>query len=188
VYSVVGMGLCLFHQEVLAVLSRDSYAGAGSVIAPLVLANGFMFISTFMECVFYVRHRTILKPVTAAVGTTVTIVLYALLIPRYSILGAAYATLFGYAAMALVTYVVAQRVLHIKYEAWAIVKLAAISVLCYLPATYLELGLWQTSAKFGLFVVWILAVWLSGILRLEDFVKRFESATLSAETFPNEVA
>jgi O-antigen/teichoic acid export membrane protein len=187
-YSFVGLGLCLFHREMLAILSHGNYAGAGSVIAPLVLANGFLFAATFMECAFYVRHRTILKPFTAVVGTAVTIALYAILIPRYSILGAAYATLLGYAAMALVTYFVAQRVLQIQYEIGAIIKLIAISVLCYLPATYLELGLWQMSAKFGLFVVWILAVWLSGILRLEDFVKRFETATLSAEAFPNEVA
>ena len=33
-YSFVGVGLCLFHREVLTLLSGDEYAGAGSVIAP----------------------------------------------------------------------------------------------------------------------------------------------------------
>lgn len=169
-YGFVGICLCMFQKELLAVISRDNYAGAGSVIAPLVLANGFMFASTFMECAFYVRHRTIFKPLTAVVGTAVTVVLYALLIPRYSILGAAYATLLGYASMAVVTYFVAQRVLHIKYELGVIFKLVAISVLCYLPAAPLELGLWQFAAKIGLLVAWIASVWLGGILNVESIL------------------
>lgn len=183
-YGFAGMVLCLFHRELLSVLSNGKYEGAGSVIAPLVLANGFLFMSTFMECVFYVRHRTILKPFTALVGSVITITLYAVLIPRYSILGAAYATLLGYATMAVVTYFVAQRVLYIKYEASALVYLVAISVVCYLPATYLEIGLWQSSAKLGLLVIWLVTVWFVEILHLDDFLRSFEIKTLSVETSP----
>ena len=183
-YSFAGMVLCLFHQELLTVLSNDNYKGAGSVIAPLVLANGFMFASTFMECAFYVRHRTILKPFTALVGTIVTIVLYAVLIPRYSILGAAYATLLGYATMAVVTYSVAQRTLYIKYKVWAIVQLIAISVACYLPSTYCEVGPWQSSAKLGLLLVWMSAVWHVGILHFKEFFNNFETKILPVEVAP----
>ena len=185
-YSLVGMALCLFHREVLAVLGNKGYEGAGSVIAPLVLANGFMFASTFMECVFYVRRRTILKPLTAMVGTALTLGLYALLIPRYSILGAAYATLLGYAAMAVVKYVVAQQVLRIQYKVWAIMRIVALSISCYLPAAYLQIGLWQFAVKCGLLMVWIVAVWSWEVVDPKDFIRSFEGADLLLRTETND--
>ncbi len=170
VYSAAGVLLCLFHPEVLALLSSDAYQGAGAVIAPLVLANGFMFAYTFFEGVFYAFHRTRYKPVTAAVGAGAMLGACALLIPRYSILGAAYALLVGYFAMALVTYLVAQRVFSVKYEFGRLGMLLCISVACYLPSTGMELGLRGFLAKILLFLLWASVVWFGRILHSDDKV------------------
>jgi O-antigen/teichoic acid export membrane protein len=167
-YCFCGLGLCLFQKEVLSLLSTSAYSRAALVIAPLVAANGFMFAATFMECAFYVQRRTILKPLTALVGTIATVTLYATMIPTWGLAGAAYATLLGYATMAGITYVTAQRILHIRYNKVALLKLAAITVACYLPSTSLGLGVWQAAAKLGLLAVWIVAIRWTDIVTSQD--------------------
>jgi O-antigen/teichoic acid export membrane protein len=164
-YGLGGMGICLFHQEALSLMNSSKFVGAGSIIAPLVLANGFFFMSNFMECAFYVQRRTSLKPVTALVSTSVTLALYALLIPRYGIQGAAYGTLLGCAAKVGVTYVIAQRVLHIHYDLGAIVTLLAISVICYVPTADWEMAPQTFLAKCGIMMAWMAAIWFGTLRR-----------------------
>lgn len=181
-YGFVGLALSMLHSEVIALVGHANYAAAGPVVAPLVLANAFLFASTFMECSFYVRRRTAMKPIAAVVGATATVALYALLIPRYAVTGAAYATLGGYASLAVVTYVLAQKTLRIEYEWSTIGKLVAISVLCYLLAIHLDLGIWQLLAKLALLAAWLVFVWLADIVRIHDVLQQVQPKVASADT------
>ncbi len=167
-YAAVGLGLCLFHRELLAAMSSAAYGGAGAVIAPIVLANAFLFANNYFEGVYYVFRKTKYKPLTAFVGTVTILCLYATLIPRYSILGAAYGTLLGYMALAATTFVVAQRVFYVHYEIGHLSLLGAVSIGCYLPSIHLELGLLPFLARAALFLLWCVLVWGLGIVQQAD--------------------
>ncbi|MGA2030670.1 MAG: oligosaccharide flippase family protein [Thermoguttaceae bacterium] len=168
VYALVATGLCLFHREALRLLSSAAYAGAGSVIAPILLAGGCMFAATFMEGVFYVWRKTYLKPRMAVVSMTIILGLYAVLVPRYSILGAAYGTMLGYAAMALVTYVVAQRVFAVDYEWRKVFVLVGLSSAANYGGSLLELGTGPFLLKCLLMLAWLTAICLTGVVSREE--------------------
>jgi O-antigen/teichoic acid export membrane protein len=167
-YAFVATGLCLFNREALSVLSSAAYSQAGPVIGPMLLANAFMLASTFMEGVFYYWRKTHYKPWTAGVGMAFILALYAMLIPRYSIFGAVYASLFGYAAMALVTYFVAQRVFAVRYELVKIFLLAALSSTTSYAGSLLELGVGQFLIKCVMMLAWVAAISLFGIVSAQD--------------------
>jgi len=168
VYAFIGVGFCVLHSEVLMLLSDPAYVKAGSVIAPIVLANAFLFSSTFIEGVFYVHRRTSLKPITAAIGTAITLVLYAILIPRYSFYGAAYATLIGYASMTLVTFLIARRIFPVKYEPIRLTAILVISVSVVFISSFLPVSTIYLPVKCLLIATWGLVTWFGGIIHQED--------------------
>ncbi|MEI8371255.1 MAG: oligosaccharide flippase family protein [Planctomycetota bacterium] len=168
VYALVATGLCLFYREALGLLSSEAYSEAGSVIAPMLLASGCIFASTFMEGVFYVWRKTHLKPWTALISAVIILGLYGALIPRYAILGAVYGAMFGYAAMALVTYLFAQRVFAVRYEWTKILVLVGLSSVAHYAGSLLELGFGPFLLKCLIMLVWLMAIFLTGVVSRED--------------------
>ncbi len=167
-YALVATGLCLFHREALRLLSSEAYAGSGSVIAPMLLATAFSFTAIYMEGVFYFWRKTYLKPWIAAIGAAIILGLYALLIPRYSILGAVYGATLGYAALALVTYLFAQRVFAVRYQWTKILVLVGLSSAAHYAGSLLELGAGPFLLKCLLMLAWLAAICLTGVVSTED--------------------
>jgi O-antigen/teichoic acid export membrane protein len=81
VYLLVGLGLCLFEEEAMAVLAGPAFARATEVIPIVLLACFFQAASSLMDAAFYVRHRTGLKLGITLTATVLMLLLYALLIP-----------------------------------------------------------------------------------------------------------
>jgi O-antigen/teichoic acid export membrane protein len=134
----------------------------------MLLASGFMFAATFMEGVFYVWRKTHLKPWTALVGMITIVGLYAVLVPRYGILGAVYGAVLGYAAMALVTYLVAQRVFAVHYEWPKILVLIGLSGVANYAGSLLNLGIGPFLVKCLLMLAWVIAICLTGVVSRKD--------------------
>lgn len=167
-YTFVGIGLILFSRELLTFVSSSAYMGSASLIAPLVLANAFLIISNYFECVFYVFHRTSLKPFTAFFSAVVIIIAYALLIPPYSYHGAAYATLIGYFFMALITYRVTRKVFVVQYQIFNLFTLLAISFAITMLSLPLEVSIKGFLLRCCLLVIWGAGVWFSGVVSSDD--------------------
>ena len=115
-YALVGLGLCLFQDEVVRLLGGGRYGAAVNVIGIVVLAGFCQTAAALMDAGFYVSRRSGLKLGITLSATAVMLLLYCLLIPRYGSVGAAAATLGGFAFLFLVTWVVSQRVFPVRYE------------------------------------------------------------------------
>jgi O-antigen/teichoic acid export membrane protein len=115
-YVGVGLCLCMFQDEIVAVLGGPPYAHAAEVVGVVVAAGMFQTAAALMDAGFYVARRSALKVGLTLSATMVMVVLYCLLIPRYGSMGAALATLAGFAFLALVTWVVSQWVFRVHYE------------------------------------------------------------------------
>lgn len=89
-------GLILFAKLATRILLADNYFDSWRYIPALSLAMAFSALVTFMASVYMVRKRSMNSFVTAAVGAGVNIVLNLLLIPRFSAMGAAIATVISY--------------------------------------------------------------------------------------------
>src|SRR5262249_41682588 len=75
-YAFVGLGLCLFAGEVVAVLGGPAYARAALVVAPIVLACFCQSASSLMDAGLYVTHRTGLKLAITLATTAVMVLAY----------------------------------------------------------------------------------------------------------------
>jgi O-antigen/teichoic acid export membrane protein len=97
---------------------------AGTVIVPIIMLAyiGFGVYANFVVGI-YLKRKTIYLPFVTCVGALVVVLVNLILIPRYGIMGAAWATFLAYYAMAATLYFVSRRLYYIPYEIGRIMKL-----------------------------------------------------------------
>jgi O-antigen/teichoic acid export membrane protein len=167
-FMMVGLAACLFQDEAVAILGGAAYAGAAAIIAPVVLAGFFQTAAALMDAGFYVRRRTGLKLYITLASTVVILVLYVVLIPTYGAMGAALATVAGFAFLAVCTWKTTQRVFPVEYEWGRLVDLIGLAVGLWLVSRFLPTAGWAIAAKGGLWLSWPLLVWMCGLPSCEE--------------------
>jgi len=195
-FLLVGVGLCVFVDDVIAILATSQYARSTAIVAPLVLGAFFSSAATLMDGAFYAERRTGLKPWIALVSMIVMCGLYAWLIPQYGAMGAACAILGGNAFLAAATWAVSQRVFHVQYEYGRVAAMLASAIATVLLAEHLDLGILNIPAKLALCAAWPVLLWTAGVVSndekamvangLRQVLRRFQSP-LVAETAERDV-
>ena len=115
-FLFIGLGLSLFEVEAVKLLGGTSYLAAVPVVAPVILAGFFQSCRRAMDAAFYIHHQTKQKLAITLAATVLIVILYALWIPAYGSMGAAPATLAGFAFLAVATWWVTQRIFPVVYE------------------------------------------------------------------------
>lgn len=157
----VGLTLLVFQKEVLAILSSAEFDESAQLLAPLVFAHFFLVLCQLMDSSYYVTRRTDLKPWLGLGATTFMLGCYYVLIPMYGGLGAAWATLAGFAFYAVLNALVAHTVFPTKIEVGRISALFLITLGIYALSTSLDVGFIGFTLKVLLtaafpFVIWSL--------------------------------
>ncbi len=163
-YLLVGLGLCLFEDEAIALLAGPAYARATEVIPIVLLACFFQAGSSLMDAGFYVRHRTGLKLRITLSATVLMLLLYSLLIPPFGSRGAALATLGGFAFLAAHTWWTTQRVFPVRYEWRRLLFLAALAGALALAGRCLPAAAWAWPVKAALWLALPLMAWQVGLI------------------------
>jgi O-antigen/teichoic acid export membrane protein len=175
-YLLVALGLALFQDEVVGMLGGAAYAHASAIVTPVLLAYFCQSAASLMDAGLYVRRRTGLKLGVTLATTAVMLVLYAVLIPRYGSMGAAAATLGGFAFLAVCTWAVTQRIFPVRYEWSRLLALLTLAVGLWLLSRFLPATPWSWPAKAGLWLAGPFVVWWAGL------VSRREKAQVRALT------
>jgi O-antigen/teichoic acid export membrane protein len=193
-YLAVGLGLCLFQDEIVRLMARESFAGAEAVVPLIVLACFCQAAASLMDAAFYVRRRTGLKLGITLSATVVMLVLYVVLIPHYGSIGAALATLGGFLFLAICTWRVTQRIFHVRYEWPRLLALIVLTGGLWAISRLLPVGGWWMGVKLGLWLAWPLIAWNTGLISAEekehaldmlgDFRIRFRAAPRLAAVEP----
>lgn len=160
------LGLSLLSPYAIRFLSAPSYWDAYRVVPVVGAAYIFYSWTTIMDASFYVTKRTVYKIYSVSIAAGIIMLLYWSLIPRYGMMGAAWATLGGYASFAALNAYYAQRVYFIKYE---IVRLGALFLLgvafyeagAHVPITPVLTGL---LLRLIITLAFPVALWLGGFL------------------------
>jgi O-antigen/teichoic acid export membrane protein len=163
-YVFVGLGLCLLVDEGIALVGGSAYAEAAGVVPVLVLAYFFLTAADLMDGAFYLRRRSDLKSWAAMSSTALILVLYALLIPRWGAAGAAWATLAGLAGHAVVTGRLAQGIFPVRHELGRQAAMLVLAAVLWLAARPLPATAWAVPVKVGLWALWPLVLWRSGVV------------------------
>jgi O-antigen/teichoic acid export membrane protein len=167
-YLLVGLGLCVFQDELVVLIAGPAYASATRVVPIVVLACFFQAGASLMDAAFYVRRCTGLKLAITLAATAVMLALYIILIPPYGSVGAALATLGGFAFLALCTWWVTQWIFPVRYEWPRLAALMALTVGLWLASRGLPIGGWALVLKPGLVLAWPLVAWHCGLLSREE--------------------
>lgn len=167
-YVFVGLGLCIFIDEVIAVFASAQYARSAAIVAPLTLAFLFSNAANLADGVFYAHRRTGLKPWIMFVSMIVICGLYACLIPPFGAMGAAVAAAAGFLFHATATWWVSQRVFRVRYEYGRLAGILTAAVVLVLLASRLPLGLLTIPAKLALWTFWPVFLWMTGLISREE--------------------
>ena len=163
-YLLVALALGLFQDEVVQLLGGAPYARASAVVTPVLLAYFFQSAASLMDAGLYVRHHTGLKLGITLATTAVMLLLYGVLIPRYGSMGAAVASLVGFAFLAVCTWVVTQRVFPVRYEWSRLGAILALAVVLWSVSLPLPQTQWAWPAKAGLWLLGPVVVWCTGLI------------------------
>jgi hypothetical protein len=115
-FAFVTLFLALFAREVSDLLAAPEFAAAAEVL-PLV-AFGYLFWAVFqlVHTTFYLRHRTGHVAWLVGGAAVLNLTLNALLVPAHGGLGAAWATVGTFAALAIAAWIAAEHLWPVGFE------------------------------------------------------------------------
>jgi O-antigen/teichoic acid export membrane protein len=163
-YLFLAVGLSLFQDEVTRAVAGPSYAAAAGVVSPVLLAYAFQSAADLMDAGFYVRRRTGRKLAVTLASTAVMLALYAALIPSHGAMGAAIATLGGFAFHAAATWSVSRRVLPVSYEWGRLAAMLGLGLSVAAAGRALPVAVWAVPMKGALWASWPLTLWTAGVV------------------------
>lgn len=148
---LLAFGIGLFARELLAVFTTAAYLAAAPVI-PIVVFALVIYATTVRFCVgIGIRKKTHYHLWGGFVATGANFSLNWLLIPRFGISGAAWATLLSHALYGAYVMVISQRLYPVNYGLKRFALLLLIFMGCsWEAARWQELGFWLAAAKVGI--------------------------------------
>jgi O-antigen/teichoic acid export membrane protein len=164
------VGITLFVGDFLHVATTPPFFGAAAIVPIVLVAYVAQCWMGFHNFGLFAGERTDLITVTNWVGAALALVLYALLIPTWHAMGAAWATLASFVISEWLLYREAQRVYPIRYEWGRVTRLCVLAVLVCgvslaLPAMPVLVSI---SVHVLLYAIYLALVWIGGILPDED--------------------
>ena len=139
-----------------------------TVIVPTIML-AYIFFAAYLNFVIgiYTEKKSEYLPLVTGIGAAVNIAANYLLIPKFGMMGSAYATVLGYAAMASALYVVGQRLYPVPYEWKRVLHLSLAAGLVF----WLERPFhhsWPFLARAGLVFLWPLILWVTGFFDRDE--------------------
>lgn len=161
-----GLGMSLFSPEVIRLMVEPRFAAGQEVVPVVVLSYVFYGLGYYAQLGMLLTDRTRLVGVIGAAAAGLNLVLNYFLISKFGMMGAAWATLLSFAAIAAACYWGSQRVFPLPLglgRMWAGLLLAV--------ALYLPFRFWTPGSLAGTLVLKLVALaafpvlaWKTGIL------------------------
>lgn len=161
---IAALGLSIVIKEVVTVVSAPSFHEAYKVVPVVALAYIFQGMNRFFLTGVYIAKKTMYLGAVGLVSGAMNIALNVLLIPRYGMLGAAWATVFSFILMAILAWLVSQSVYNIRYVFSRVATLISLAILLYIGTSFVSfpsLPL-RLSVKLLLFFVFPVVLYLIG--------------------------
>ena len=171
--STLAVGVILFSREVILIMAATAFHKAYLVVPAVAvgyLLQGFYFMSAIP--LFY-KKKTRVLPLISAVGAAVNIGLNVLLIPKFGMMGAAYATLISFGILSVLTHLRAQRYYRVPYEYRKLASLGILVAGVYLANAALGFhGIVAPLAiKVGLFAAFLAGTVLLKVVSVQELMR-----------------
>jgi len=139
-YFAVLMGslwlvVSLFSREVIAIMARPAFHEAYQVVPWIAGAYFFQGLAYVASIGFVLDRKIKYRPAVLATATVLNLGLNYLLVPRYQMMGAAWAGCLSFFVWFLLQTVVAQRIFPVPYEYGRLARLGIVGIAVYAVAT-----------------------------------------------------
>jgi O-antigen/teichoic acid export membrane protein len=134
VLALMTAGLSAIAADLLDVATRGQYVAAAGVVTWTAVGVFFYGVYLLTSIGLNITSRTRYYPLSTAIGAGANIGLNFLLIPRFGIIGAAWANAAAYGVQAAAAYHLSQRFYPIRYEAGRVARAVAAAVIACLAA------------------------------------------------------
>lgn len=157
------LGISVMAREVVMLSTTEKFFAGYRVIPLIALANLFYGIYYTVDVGVLVKGKTGAYAIITAFGAALNIGLALLLIPSYGMIGAGVAKIIAYCALAIVMYIVAQRLYPIKYEINRILKLFIITGILYAASFFIQPDSIRLCIALKMVLIFLFPVFLLGI-------------------------
>ncbi|EQB0487692.1 polysaccharide biosynthesis C-terminal domain-containing protein, partial [Cronobacter turicensis] len=141
---VISFLTILFSKQMVEILADYRYRESFTVVPVILIGNSLIHIYlSYVNFTFY-KKKTILVSIGTLLAVTINILLNYLLIPKYGIHGAAWATVVAYLMLAFFHYLIATKMLRSNPISWILLLWYSVILLAsYFFVVYLDsLTLW----------------------------------------------
>jgi len=170
VATFLTLGVSLLIKDVLTIIATPRFLAAHTVVPVVMVGLLCLAASQFFETGVHLMKRTVYRAIALVSAATCNVLLNLVLIPRYGMMGAAFATLLSFAILAALAYVFGQRLYRIPYEFGRAAKIALAGSALYWVGTLITIDSVATSAavRLGLVASYPVLLWFLGFYREEE--------------------
>jgi O-antigen/teichoic acid export membrane protein len=177
----VALGLALFSTDIVHVMVDQRYASGAQVVSVVALSYVFLGMGYYLQLGMFLTSRTALLGKISALVAVLNLGLNWVLVPRFGMFGAAWATAAGFLSIAIASYYGSQRVCPLNLGVSRTVRGLAAAVAVFGLSTRLNphtvlLGL---LAKGLLLAIFPVLLWAARVFSDDDMLmlKSLRTAT-----------
>lgn len=155
--SLILLGVVVYADILKRIMiNNTNYWEAMSIVPLIIIANLFLGIYHNLSVWYKLTDKTKMGAYISIIGAVLTLILNYILIPKYSYIGSAIATLAAYGTMMIISYTLGQRYYRIPYDMKSILGYLVISI--GLSSLYFYTDLRENYLIGTLFVLLLFAV------------------------------
>jgi O-antigen/teichoic acid export membrane protein len=168
-FVAMGLAVALLARELVQVMTAPAYHAAAAVVPVVALAYVLHGAFLLTSIGIAVAKQARWYPLITLASATTNVVCNLLLIPRFGLMGAAWATVAAYAVMAAAGFVVARRLYPLPLEHGRLARVIAAAALIYAASLTAPAALVPALAvKSGLLLAYPVLLALVGAIRPEE--------------------
>lgn len=152
IFGALCLVICVFTREALIILATPQFYGAAKVV-PLIAFSYVLYGAVFMTNTgLMLKEKTKYVAIFTAGAAIVNLGLNAVLVPRFGMMGAAWATIAAYAFLLVAQARANLRYLYVPYEYGRLLKVLAAGAMVYLASTLVRFDslVWAMGTKVAL--------------------------------------
>jgi len=166
VFVWVALGVAVLGRELLVLMTRPAYYAAAPVIPVIALAYLLHGVFLLTSIGIGIEKKARYYPIVTGAAAAVNLALNFALIPRYGMMGAAWATVAAYAVMAGLGGTLSQRLYPIPFErarllAIVVAAAAVVALVTLAPPAMVP----RLAFKCGMLALFPIALLATGVLR-----------------------
>lgn len=174
--SFVGLGIAVLTREVLIIMADPKFLPACAIVPIIVVANIIYSTNSHINMGILIQKKTKYFAYIDGSNGVFILLLNFLLIPRFGIYGAAYATLIAFIYKTTLYYYCSNRIYQICFEFIRILKIGGSAVLLYLVCALLHIN----NVYVNLGVKSFMLLWFPVVLWGTGFYTEEERAWIAA--------